>query len=1203
MARARFGFEGGSKMCKKMVCLVSFVLVLAAGVATADITSGLVGYYPLDEGMGNIAHDMSGNGHDGTLPNSGVTWISSGVIKGGINIDGTASSNIKLGTWNPAEGTGQLSLAFWVNWAQSGSLDQCLISKRDDWNAAGMMFDLRLRNNDNSFRFHHGGGAVLYSPGNVLTPFVGQWAHIAATFDGTTARLYLNGEEIASGAFFLANKTTAEMRIGSYSSAGPTFNGDMDEVRIYNRALTQADMLDVLIPASPGQASKSNPADGATGVSRDNVVLGWAPGDFADKHDVYFGAGFDDVNDATAAVDPAGVYMGRQSQSTYALDRLEFGQTYYWRIDEVNAPPDLTVFKGRVWSLTVEPLAYPMPSENITATASSSSSPDERPENTVNGSGLDADDLHSMLGTDMWLSDSEPLGAWIQYEFDRVYKLHEMWVWNANQMVEPTIGFGLKAVAIEYSADGTDWIELVDAPEFAQAPGTNGYAHNTTVDLSGITAKYVRLTARSNWGGFMPKYGLSEVRFFYIPTHARGPNPDSGATDVSIGTIDEPIDVTLSFTAGREAAKHDVYLSADEQAVIDGTAPVATEIGTSHGPLSLDIGRTYYWRVDEVNEAQTPATWQGDVWSFATQEYFVLDDFEDYNDYPPDEIFSTWIDGWGIATNGAVVANDVPPFAETAIVHEGKQSMPYFYDNSVGYSEATVTLSSQRRDWTKRGIGSLSLWFRGYPASVGSFVEAPAGTYTLTGAGWNIWDASDGFHFAYKILNGPGSIVAKVESVENTNDWAKGGVMVRDTLDPDSANGAMFISPAQAVGFQRRLNTGEETTKTQKDGVSTPQWVKIEVEASGAVRASYSADGAAWTELDRDAITMSTPMYIGVAVTSRDVNLTCKAVLSNVRIDGAVAGGWMNQDIGILSNDPEPMYVALANSGGTPVAVYHPDPNATQMGTWTEWNIDLKEFADQGVNLTNVDNLSIGLGNRANPQPGSSGKMYFDDIRLYPLREREPEVDITEALVGYYSLDEGTGKTAHDMSGNGHDGTLPDSGVTWIPSGVINGGINIDGTTGSDIKLGTWNPAEGTGQLTLAFWINWAHDGNANQGLISKRDGGWSIDSTMFDFRLLNAIDSFRFHHGGGAIVTAPDGVLTPFIGQWAHVAVTFDGTTARLYLNGDEVQSGAFSLANKTTAEMRIGSYNSGSPTFNGDMDEVRIYNRALTQADLAGI
>jgi len=83
--------------------------------------------------------------------------------------------------------------------------------------------------------------------------------------------------------------------------------------------------------------------------------------------------------------------------------------------------------------------------------------------------------------------------------------------------------------------------------------------------------------------------------------------------------------------------------------------------------------------------------------------------------------------------------------------------------------------------------------------------------------------------------------------------------------------------------------------------------------------------------------------------------------------------------------------------------------------------------------------------------------------------------------------------------------------------------------------------------------------------------------------------------------MVAVGNALTPYIMEWVHVAATFDGTTARLYINGEEIGSGAFSFGNNPTAEMRIGSYNNDSPTYNGDIDEVRIYNRALTPVDLA--
>ena len=70
--------------------------------------------------------------------------------------------------------------------------------------------------------------------------------------------------------------------------------------------------------------------------------------------------------------------------------------------------------------------------------------------------------------------------------------------------------------------------------------------------------------------------------------------------------------------------------------------------------------------------------------------------------------------------------------------------------------------------------------------------------------------------------------------------------------------------------------------------------------------------------------------------------------------------------------------------------VNHDNPDAAQTGRWTEWNIDLQAFADQGVNLANVNTIALGLGDKSNPQAGGSGTMYFDDIRLYRLAEHAP---------------------------------------------------------------------------------------------------------------------------------------------------------------------------------------------------------------------
>jgi len=126
---------------------------------------------------------------------------------------------------------------------------------------------------------------------------------------------------------------------------------------------------------------------------------------------------------------------------------------------------------------------------------------------------------------------------------------------------------------------------------------------------------------------------------------------------------------------------------------------------------------------------------------------------------------------------------------------------------------------------------------------------------------------------------------------------------------------------------------------------------------------------------------MSQNAYIGLAVTSHSAGVTCKAEFSDVQTTGTVSPPiWTHQAIGatMASNDPVPMYIALNGSA----LVYHDNPDAAQIETWTKWNIDLQAFADQGVNLANVNTIAIGLGDKNNPQTGGSGTMYFDDIQL-----------------------------------------------------------------------------------------------------------------------------------------------------------------------------------------------------------------------------
>jgi hypothetical protein len=414
-----------------------------------------------------------------------------------------------------------------------------------------------------------------------------------------------------------------------------------------------------------------------------------------------------------------------------------YGQTYYWRVDEVNGAPDNTIFNGEIWSFTVEPLAYPI--ANITATSNGDPQPGAGPENTVNGSGLNENDEHSTESTDMWLG--VPAGAdplYIQYEFDEVYKLHEMLVWNYNVQFELMLGFGLKDVTVEYSEDGAEWTALGDVT-FNQGTATSTYTANTTVAFNGVAARSVRLTVNSGYGP-MGQFGLSEVRFLYIPVQAREPGPADGAVDVAV-------EAQMSWRAGREAVSHEVYLSTDEAAVTDGSALIETTSVTTVDPGPLDLAATYYWKINEVNEAETISTWEGAVWSFSTEAYIVVEDFESYDD-EDNRIYDAWLDGF-VNDTGSTVGHFESPFAEQTVVHGGQQSMPLFFENTNGItvSEAERTLEVPM-DWTAHGIKALSVMFVGDADNVpGQLYLEVNGTQVVYGgaaddlkvSGWLAW--------------------------------------------------------------------------------------------------------------------------------------------------------------------------------------------------------------------------------------------------------------------------------------------------------------------------------------------------------------------------------------------------------------------------------------------------------------------------------
>jgi hypothetical protein len=240
-----------------------------------------------------------------------------------------------------------------------------------------------------------------------------------------------------------------------------------------------------------------------------------------------------------------------------------------------------------------------------------------------------------------------------------------------------------------------------------------------------------------------------EIWAFTTPGAVGNPQPANGATDAQMTA-------KLSWTPATNAASHQVYFGTDKEAVRNATTASAEYKGSkTKGSESYDPGKLawyspYYWRVDAVYNTGTV---KGLVWSFTTADFITVDDFESYNDIdPPDpashRIFEAWADGFATpTTNGALVGNDVPPYAEPTTVHGGVQSMPYRYDNANKTSEATLTLVYPR-DWTEAGVTRLSLWFRGAAANAAErmYVALNGGTpvyhadpKAAQAAGWTEW--------------------------------------------------------------------------------------------------------------------------------------------------------------------------------------------------------------------------------------------------------------------------------------------------------------------------------------------------------------------------------------------------------------------------------------------------------------------------------
>jgi len=1043
----------------KQLWYLAFIFIIAAGAAPGlaqDPDPNLVGWWMFD----GDTSDASGNGRDGTLIGD-AQLVDAGLLGGALLLDGSGDYvNIDgyKGILADADGVQQpFTVTAWVKTTNSG--DRTIAS----WgtNANKVRVDFRLF--QGRLRVEHGAGN---RQGDTALND-GDWHHVAltmiagATISHPDVQLWLDGvDDTRAGTDPDEFAITAgvDMAIGYRATAAARyFLGDIDDVRLYDRVLTAEEIATL---AMRPKSYKPDPGDGAL-VEASSIVLTWVPGDFAAQHAVYIGTN----------PDPGPAEMKvLQAEATYTATDLVQEETYYWRIDDVEA--DGTIRTGDVWSFWVAPQrAYdPQPADgliNVLTDGQLSWTAGWSPLMHAVYFGTDADEVANATGalpqmdpvseqgplekdtTYYWRVDEFYNGVWVTgpvWSFSTVpavapvddpnlvawYPLEEGAGRTALDMTgrdhhatflgEPEWADGYDGGGLTLSGladreyfkhvlpEATSWPAFtvavwvkaglvgqrqysgVFASHYPNSAGiqvdTNGgdpgvYRVNppggTTLTFGPVTTEWVHLAltcedsnAVTYYNGFLGATGTLTATDATFNQFAFGINrndetsidgiiDDARVYDTSFtedeirqmfgdlliawqpqptpGTVADILTITeMSWTPGDGAVEHDVYLGSNELAV--ATADVSSSLyqgrqtETTFAPADgFTPGQIYFWRIDGVDAEGTVSA--GQVWSFTLTDGIIVSDVQTTIDYN----------------------NVVEP-----------------YVTEVAFDVA--------QNWVQTGLADLSLEYKGIPAVC---AEAD-GVITLSGAGADIWGTSDQCRLAFTEVSGDATIIAQVLSNGiGSNAWTKGGVMIRQSLDADSANVMGAISGGSGDGgtFQWRANQGESSGSSRTlTGIAPPYWVRL-VREGNTFTVSMSADGVEWAQEGETPIdvNMVDPVLIGLAVTSHQAGEVRAFEFSDITINGEPAGDLEVVDVGIEqgANDPAPLYVAVEDAAGASAVAVHPDPAATTVDDWTEWRVSLADLTAAGVDLTAVVKVAVGVGDGT---PDGTGTVQVRNIQV-----------------------------------------------------------------------------------------------------------------------------------------------------------------------------------------------------------------------------
>ncbi|MBL7188881.1 MAG: hypothetical protein ISS70_21345 [Phycisphaerae bacterium] len=473
-----------------------------------------------------------------------------------------------------------------------------------------------------------------------------------------------------------------------------------------------------------------------------------------------------------------------------------------------------------------------------------------------------------------------------------------------------------------------------------------------------------------------------------IRTTASNPDP-------SDGQMCENTWATLSWSPGDPAVSHDLYIGTDFDDVnngAEGTFAVNTVatlqiIGFAGSPVpeGLQAGMTYYWRIDEVNEADPNSPWKGSVWSFSIPPKTAYNpDPADGGEFVDPNATFSWTGGFAaklhtvyMGTNFDDVNDAVGGTTQGAATYSpGSLELEKVYYWRVDEFDPPTTYKGDIWSFTTPGaVGNPQ------PANGAANVQMTATlswTPAENAASHELYFGTDANAVRNATTASPEYVGPRALGAESYDPgklawdaayyWRVDEVYPTETVkglvwsfttadfilvdDFESYNDADPPDDASNRIFDKWIDGFGTTTNGALVGNDLPPYAEQSVVHGGAQSMPYLYDNNLKTS--EATLTLVYPKdWTEESVTKLSL--------------------WFR---GASANAADRMFVALGNA-----AVYHDDASATQITGWNEWVIDLTAFA--GVDLTNVNTITIGFGTKGSPAAGGTGTMYFDDIRLY----------------------------------------------------------------------------------------------------------------------------------------------------------------------------------------------------------------------------